>query len=180
MAESQNGWPVVDKPACDQGPFEGVTFPNGILKGDVATICRWQLRRYKSLVEPLVDGTCWGWYAKNIEGSSTISNHASATAWDINADQHPMGPPISSNMTQKEIDGCRQIIREAEGTLRWGGDYSSRPDPMHWEIDDDADAVSRFADKIRAGDVPGGGGRGHAACQGRQRRGSEVFPAHAQ
>lgn len=158
MSKSQNGWPVVEKSACDQGPFEGVTFPNGILKGDVATICRWQLRRYRALVEPLVNGTCWGWYAKNIEGSSTISNHASATAWDINADQHPMGPPTSSNMTQKEIDGCRQIVRESEGTLRWGGDYSSRPDPMHWEINDDANAVARFADKIREGNVPSGEG----------------------
>lgn len=150
MSTSQNGWPVVGKSACDQGPFLGVKFPNGILAGDVATIARWQMTRYTQLVEPLVQGTCWGWYVKPIEGSHTVSNHASATAWDNNADQHPMGKSAVDNMSQKQIAGCRQIIREAGGVLRWGGDYTGRPDPMHWEIVGSPAAVAAFARKIRS------------------------------
>lgn len=158
MASSQNGWPVAEKSDCSQGPWFGVTFPNGILAGDVATIAEWQLGRYRADVEPLVAGTCWGWFVKDIEGSSTISNHASGTAWDVNATQHPMGPPTSSNMSDAEISACRRIVDDADGTLRWGGDYSGRPDPMHWEIDAGPSAVSAFADRIRRGDVPGAGG----------------------
>jgi peptidoglycan hydrolase-like protein with peptidoglycan-binding domain len=28
----------------------------------------------------------------------------------------------------------RRIIADCRGTLRWGGDYSGRPDPMHLEV----------------------------------------------
>lgn len=145
---SQNGWPVVGKSACDQGPFLGVTFPNGILVGDVATIARWQLGQYVATVEPLRSGTCWGWFDKPIEGSAVTSNHASATAWDINADQHPMGTPASQSMSTREVAACRAIVAAAAGVLRWGGDYSGRPDPMHWEINAGPDQVHAFAIKI--------------------------------
>lgn len=151
MARSQNGWTVVGRDDCDQGPFEGVRFPNGIRAGDVATIARWQLARYRRTVEPIVSGTCWGWYVKDIAGSDTISNHASGTAWDINATQHPMGPPTSSTMSPREIDACHAIERASEGTLRWGGDFS-RPDPMHWEIDCTPAQAAVFARKIRGED----------------------------
>lgn len=151
MARSQNGWTVVDKDDCDQGPFEGVRFPNGIRRGDVATIARWQLGLYVRTVEPLRAGTCWGWYDKTITGSQVRSNHASGTAWDINATQHPMGPPTSTNMSAREIAACRAIVRASEGTLRWGGDFS-RDDPMHWEIDCSPAEAAVFARKIRDGD----------------------------
>lgn len=148
MAVSQNGWPVVAKSACDQGPFAGVWFPNGILKGDVATIARWQLARYEATVEQLVPGTCWGWFVKPIEGSSTISNHSSATAWDINAQRHPMGVAASRNMSAAQISACHAIEAASHGTLRWGGDFS-RPDPMHWEIIGSHTQVAAFATMLR-------------------------------
>jgi hypothetical protein len=148
MAVSQNGWPIVGKSACDQGPFAGVVFPNGILKGDVATIARWQLAEYERRVEPLVPGTCWGWFVKLIEGSATRSNHGSGTAWDNNATQHPMGVPASHNMSPAQISACHAIEAESQGTLRWGGDFS-RPDPMHWEIIGSRAMAAAFATKIR-------------------------------
>lgn len=147
---SQNGWPVVGKSDCDQGPFQGVKFPNGILAGDVAKLARWQLQRYAATVEPLKSGTCWGWYDKLIEGSSTISNHASATAWDVNADAHPMGTPASRTMSPAKIAACRAIVKASRGTLRWGGDYSGRPDPMHWEVDASPAEVHAFVKTLGA------------------------------
>jgi hypothetical protein len=154
MATSQNGWPIVGKSACDQGPFQGASFPNGILKGDVATIARWQLKRYAQLVEPVVPGTCWGWFVKVIEGSAVKSNHGSATAWDINATQHPMGTAASHNMSAHEIAMCHQIETESGNVLRWGGDFS-RPDPMHWEIIGSRAQVAAFATRIRNGQAAG-------------------------
>lgn len=155
MSNSQNGWPVVGKSACDQGPFAGVTFPNGILAGDVATVARWQMMRYEQLVEPLKQGTCWGWFVKKILGSSTTSNHASATAWDINADKYPLGSMPYDVMSPAKIAACKQIVAEAGGVLRWGGMYSGRKDVMHWEIDMSKGAVALFAAEIRRGDAPG-------------------------
>lgn len=155
MATSQNGWPVVTKSQCDQGPFAGVTFPNGILRGDVAVVARWQMARYEATVEQLKAGTCWGWYDRAIRGSTTISNHASATAWDCNADKHPLGSDPRDNFSAAQIAACRAIVKAAGGVLRWGGDYSGRKDPMHWEINASAAAVHAFANKIRAGQVSG-------------------------
>lgn len=145
---SQNGWPVVGKSSCDQGPFGGVTFPNGILKGDVAVIARWQLARYEDTVEPLIQGECWGWFVKPIEGSNVISNHSSATAWDINATQNPMGVPAARSLSTGQIAACHAIEAASHGTLRWGGDFT-RPDPMHWEIVGSRAQVGAFAAVIR-------------------------------
>jgi hypothetical protein len=151
---SQNGWPVVAKSACDQGPFAGVRFPNGILAGDVAVIARWQLERYEATVEPLVAGECWGWYDKVIEGSSTISNHAAACAWDINARKYPMGQPRARLMPAAKITACHAIIATAGGVLRWGGDYTGRPDVMHWEVVGTPAEAHAFANTLRKAAQP--------------------------
>lgn len=151
---SQNGWPVVTRAACDQGPFAGVTFPNGILAGDVATIARWQLERYEATVEQLVPGLCWGFFDKKIEGSTTISNHASGTAWDINAERHPMGVATANTFHPRTIAACRAIVKASDGVLRWGGDYTGRPDAMHWEIVGTPAQAATLAHKLRETTMP--------------------------
>lgn len=145
---SQNGWPVVDSSKCDNGNFLGVPFPNGILRGPVASIALWQLRRYVATVEPVKHPGCWGFDVKTIEGSHTISNHASGTAWDINAPEHAMGVAVSHSFTPAQIKACHAIERAAGGVLRWGGSYTGRPDGMHWEINRDHKAAAAFAAKI--------------------------------
>lgn len=150
---SQNGWPVVDKAACDLGPLiPGIVVPNGVLAGDVAVVFRWLADRYDDVVEHLVPGTCWGWFVKTIEGGDSISNHASATAIDLNADQHPMGQAAAKSFSAGQIMECRAIVKAAGGVLRWGGDYSGRPDSMHWEINASAAAVKALAAKLRKQD----------------------------
>ena len=148
MATSQNNWPIVGKSACDQGPFEGVVFPNGILKGDVAVIARWQLKRYVATVEPIKAGTCWGWFVKKIAGSEDYSNHSSATAWDINATRHQQGVAPSHSFSTAQIRACHQIEADSHGTLRWGGNFSN-PDGMHWEIIGSRTEVAAFAAWIK-------------------------------
>jgi len=156
MAKSQNGWPVDQTGANqDRNPIYGdVKVPNGVLKGDVAIVLRWVAERFHETVEPLAGGTCWGWYVKSIEGSTSISNHASGTAIDLNADQHPMGVAASKTFTAAQIGACHAIIKACGGVVRWGGDYTGRPDPMHWEIVGTRTQVAALAARIQRGELP--------------------------
>lgn len=147
MSTSQNGW-AVDKSGGlqDRGLYGGVTLPNGVRRGDVAIIARYVCDQFDRHVEPLVQGHCWGWYVKGIEGSTAISNHASGTAWDLNAPRHPLG--ARGTFSAKQRTAIRRILDFCEGVVRWGGDYTGRADEMHFEIIGGATAVARIARKI--------------------------------
>lgn len=151
MKRSQNGWPVVGVSAIVDRAILGVEFPNGWLKGDVDVVFTYLIGRLHREVEPMMDPGCWGWFVKNIEGSSTISNHASATAIDYNAPRHPMG--VRNTYNAGDRAKIRAILRDLGGVVRWGGDYSGRPDDMHFEIDDDAAAVRAAARKVKGEDM---------------------------
>lgn len=147
MPNSQNGWPVVGQAAVTDRAVHGVEFPNGWLKGDVDVIFTYLIGRLHREVEPLDKGACWGWFVKTIEGSKTISNHASGTAIDYNARAHPMGRRDTySEAKQAKI---RAILADLDGVVRWGGDYTGRPDDMHFEINKSKTAVKAVANKIR-------------------------------
>lgn len=157
MATSQNGWPVDPAGANqDRDPiYADIKAPNGVLEGDVATVLHWVAERYAETVEPLKAGTCWGYNYRKIRGSQTqYSNHASGTAVDFNADQHPLGTPASETFTAGQIKACHAIVEECGGVVRWGGDYSGRKDPMHWEIVGTAKQVAALAAKIKRGELP--------------------------
>jgi hypothetical protein len=155
MTNSQNGWPVVGKSACDTKPLiRDIAVPNGVLAGDVAVIFRWLAKEYDRRVEPLHPGWCWGWYVKAIEGTSVVSNHASATAVDFNAPSNPMGTATRKVLTEDQIAQCHRLEDESDNVLRWGGDYVSRPDSMHWEIVGSRAAVRRLAAKLRNATSP--------------------------
>jgi hypothetical protein len=147
MATSQNGWPVVGQGAVTDRAILGVEFPNGWLKGDVDVVFTHLIGRLHREVEPLDDGGCWGWFVKNIEGSTSISNHASGTAIDYNAPAHPMG--VRNTYSAGARAKIHAILADLDGVVRWGGDYTGRPDDMHFEIDKGAAAVRAVADKIR-------------------------------
>ena len=150
MATSQNGWSVASAAQQDRAPLiRDVTVPNGVLAGDVAFVFRWLAAQYDRRVERLKAGQCWGWFVKPIEGSRTVSNHASGTAVDFNAPDNPMGVPTSRSMSAAQIAACRAIVRESDGVFRWGGDYAGRPDPMHWEIVGTRADVARLVKKIK-------------------------------
>lgn len=67
-----------------------------------------------------------GFNYRNIRGSNTLSQHAFGNAIDVNAAENPLGsrthnlPANVSDMAQKR-------------GLEWGGNWQSRPDPMHFE-----------------------------------------------
>lgn len=80
---------------------------------------------------PIDDG---GWNYRNVGGTNSFSNHASATAIDLNWNKHPRG--ARGTFTTKQVQVIRQILSECFGAVYWGGDYRSPSivDEMHFEI----------------------------------------------
>jgi hypothetical protein len=152
MATSQNGWPVYTSGTHS----DLVAIPKivgRVRKGDVATVFTYLVDRFDREVEDVDEGRDeWGYAYRAIRGkTSGYSNHASATALDLNAMQHPLGWVNTFTSTQRAA--LRRILNDLEGVVRWGGDYSGRKDEMHFEINASAKAVARVASKIRGGSL---------------------------
>jgi hypothetical protein len=150
MLSQNNWWASPDKSALGviSPTVAGVSFPQGVRSGDVATVLMWVAEQYHRTVEPLRAGECWGYYYREISGSATLSNHASATAIDLNAAAHPMG--ARGTFTAAQVAAIRAILAYCGGVVRWGGDYAGRPDEMHWEIVGTATSTAALAAKIRS------------------------------
>ena len=157
MATSQNGWPASsDKNAIGitspKVPGTNVDFPQGVKGGDVETVLMYVAEQFHKTVEPLKDGWCWGYFYRAVTGGSDLSNHASGTAIDLNAPNHPIGSSGTFNGAKREA--INRILVFLEGVVRWGGNYSGRKDEMHFEIVGSASAVARVANKIKVGATP--------------------------
>lgn len=157
MATSQNGWTVLTSaPPAVTVPGTDVRLP--VRPGDVATVLIEVARRFHSEVERITGGVRddWGWAYRPVSGqSSGFSNHASGTAIDLNATQHPRG--VHNTYTAAEKAAVRRILaatrddRIGREVVRWGEDYTTTIDGMHFEINADAAAVARVATRIRQG-----------------------------
>ena len=155
MAESQNGWTVLREPPPSVA-VPGTDVRLTIRPGDVSVVLVEVARRFHEEVEPITGGVRddWGWAYRPIRGSTTgFSNHASATAIDLNATQHPRG--VKGTFTAAQKRAVRRILadlvdkRTGESVVRWGEDFSTTVDGMHFEINADAGAVDRVATRIR-------------------------------
>lgn len=150
MATSQNGWSVFTSPPS--GTIPG--FVTGRVRPeDVDTIFTYLLNRLDAEVENVRVDWSWGWAFRAIRGSTSgYSNHASGTAIDVNAPAHPLG--VTGTWSQTEKDKVHAILRDLNGVVRWGEDYTSRKDGMHFEINTNSTAVNAVAQRIRAGNMP--------------------------
>lgn len=150
MPLSQNGWTVVDSTGLrvfklpGRAPRSVLRYKNGqelvipLRRGVVGMILCHMALYFHEEVESLttqLQHDEWGWAPRPIRGSSTISNHASGTAMDLNATLHPLGVPTRNTFTPAQIARIHRRLRMYRGCLRWGGDYVNRPDAMHFEID---------------------------------------------
>lgn len=150
---SANGWPVNPPLKTRWVPGSGntrMTLADGPA-GDLLNHVAGQLQqRVESLdlnpaTGPRDDG---GYNYRPIAGSTTISNHASGTAFDMNSSLHPQF--ASGTFTPAQVSEIRNILNEVDGVVRWGGDYSpARIDEMHFEIHGTPAEVSRVWDRIR-------------------------------
>lgn len=158
MATSQNGWPALTSysdPALQ--PLTG--FPGKVRRGHVHTIFEAFIDRFVERVEPIAPvQDDWAFAPRKIAGTSIVSNHASGTAIDLNAQRHPQFK--TGTFTTAQVRELRSILDEFDGVITWGGDWANigRADEMHFEISGRASAedVARVAKKVTgAGPVTG-------------------------
>jgi hypothetical protein len=157
VARSQNGWTVLES-APPAVTVPGTNVRLTMRPGDVSQVLSEVARRFHSEVEPIDEGIRddWGWAYRPIRGEqSGFSNHASGTAIDLNATQHPRG--VKNTFTAAQKRAVRRILastrdeRTGREVVRWGEDFSTTVDGMHFEINADAEAVSRVARRFREG-----------------------------
>ena len=132
---SDNGWVAsADRNAIKVKSF---TVPGTkrkmALNADCAPILIAFCAEFHEKVERIDDGQLddWGYAYRAVRGKTTgLSNHASGTAIDLNAPRHPLGKSNTFTDAQEVI--IRKLSKKYG--IRWGGDYKTRKDEMHWEI----------------------------------------------
>jgi hypothetical protein len=137
MATSQNGYTANDVNLTESALIPGTSIKVRLRKGAAGQLLRWVASQFDKRVEDIDPGVLddWGYAERTIRGSSTdLSNHASGTAIDLNATRHPLGTNPSANFSQAQLNTIHAVLAQAQGCVRWGGDYTGRKDPMHFEI----------------------------------------------
>ena len=154
MATSQNGWPARPDLMLRRLEVDGVAFAPGILdQADVVTVLGYVAREFHQRVERLRNPGCWGFaFRENRNDPTSLSNHSSGTAIDCNAPQHPNGVPTAATFSPAQVDEVHRILAEVDHVVRWGGDFQTTPDAMHFEINTGPPALARVALKLREGE----------------------------
>jgi hypothetical protein len=151
MATSSNGWTA--SPTLSTRPLTvgGVSFVPGVRDDDdVAYVLDYVMTQFHERVEPLVNPGCWGFsFRPNRNDPNALSNHASGTAVDANAPQHPNGVAASSTFTAAQIGTIHLILAEVHDAIRWGGDFHTTPDAMHFEVNTTPANLAAVARQLR-------------------------------
>ena len=80
-----------------------------------------------------------------VRGSTDrLSCHASGTAIDLNATQHPLG--AIGTFPADKVPMIRALAKKYG--LAWGGDYRNRKDEMHFEINVNAEKAAKLITKL--------------------------------
>jgi len=154
MDRSQNGWPVLTREQLMWFSASGSRF--AAANADVAFIAGCLIEAFNTNVESIAGPVLDDWsYAVRPERGQTsgYSNHASATAWDMNATKHPRG--VRGTFSKTQVIAIRQILSglrddQSNRVIRWGGDFSTVVDEMHFEINATPVQVKQAAARIRA------------------------------
>lgn len=135
VARSQNGYSANDVDKTKMYKVAGTTWSVRLRKGNIGWLLAHFAAQFNKRVER-IDGEQrddWGYAERPIRGSSTtLSNHASGSAIDINALQHPLGAVGTFSASKRRA--IRELLDEYAGVIRWGGDYTVRKDEMHFEV----------------------------------------------
>jgi hypothetical protein len=132
---SQNGWKASKNRAeigIESFPVPGTKLKLACAKA-IAPLLVGFAAEFHELIEPIDEGTLddWGYAYRDVRGSTTtLSNHSSGTAIDLNATQHPLGKV--GTFPIEKVPMIRALAKKYG--LIWGGDYRNRKDEMHFEI----------------------------------------------
>jgi peptidoglycan hydrolase-like protein with peptidoglycan-binding domain len=157
MSSSQNGYPANDPSLTQTFTVPGSAVKLRLRKGACGEVLTLIAAWVDSHVEDIdtrhgVRGydvpDDWGYAERLIRGGFSLSNHASGTAEDLNAVQHPLGATttwspaeiyeINHYLTTEWTDPLTHTV-----VVRWGQNYSGRKDGMHFEINAPESAVKR-------------------------------------
>jgi len=142
---SQRGWSL--KPPTVRVPCPGIPLN---LRPEVAPLFEALIARVDAVKGAGFMQSSGGYNPRPVRGyelkyastgaESYLSNHAWALAADFRAGTNPMGTSLRTDMPHD----ISQMA--ASCSLQWGGDYSGRKDPMHFEfIGTPADAARAVA-----------------------------------
>jgi hypothetical protein len=135
MVVSQNGYPANDPSVLTViRPVPIRAFR--VRAGAVAQVMAYVIAQFDSRVEDIEAGELddWSYAERPVRGGTDLSNHASGTAVDLNSERHPLGTSPAADFTEKQINTIYTILNEVHNVVRWGGSYTGRQDPMHFEI----------------------------------------------
>jgi hypothetical protein len=150
---SQNGWPV--DPYRSARTIPGSSVRVTVADGPAGDVLMHVLARFDHEVEDIDMKSTrgefddWGYANRNVRGSTMVSNHASATAVDVNATRHPLG--AVGTFSRQQVDRIHAILLEVDNVVRWGGDYVGRRDEMHFEIVGTEQQVAAVAANLAGG-----------------------------
>ncbi|WP_432176712.1 hypothetical protein [Streptomyces sp. Tue6028] len=150
---SKNGWEM-EKVVDDRGniytrPVTGTPVDVQVRMGDVETVLVHVVRRFHYEIDSLRKGDVVGWRTPgSVRRGLAESNQASGTAVQIRPGSYPLGVRGGFYPLQELV--IRDILADAEGVVRWGGD-DRKPDESLFSIDvGPGDArLSAVAEKIR-------------------------------
>lgn len=150
MATSQNGWPAL-RDGDHRLYIWTIPTKNGDVRmrlrnGSAGFLLAHYLLWFAEVVEPIRGKILddWGWAWRPVRGQkSGLSNHASGTAFDVNATKHVLGK--RDTFTRVQYLRMRARLALYRGCIRLGIDYKNRPDEMHGEINRDLPSCERAA-----------------------------------
>ena len=149
MLTSYNGWPASKDQ--DEIGVKSYLVPGTMRKlrcaSAVAPLLIGFAAEFHSLIEPIDDDGLddWGYAYRDVRGvPGKLSNHASATAIDLNSSRHKLGQV--GTFEAAKVPMLRALAHKYG--LTWGGDYKNRKDEMHFEISIDAVKAAALITKL--------------------------------
>jgi hypothetical protein len=136
METSYNGYPASKDPAEIKIKFYPVKGTDRKLRcaESVGPLLAAFAAEFHELIEPIDEGTYddWGYAFRMVRGSTNrLSCHSSGTAIDLNATRHALGKV--GTFPAEKVPMIRALAKKYG--LKWGGDFKSRADEMHFEIE---------------------------------------------
>jgi len=106
------------------------------LRREVAKLMVGLAADFHKNVEELNPKSCWGHDFRKIDETNSWSFHAPGIAIDLNASRHPRGK--RGTFTASQVSSIRRLLKDYSyhgvRLFRWGGDFQSKVDEMHFEI----------------------------------------------
>ena len=145
MLTSYNGYPASKDPAEIKIKSYAVRGTDRKLRcaESVGPLLAAFAAEFHELIEPIDEGTFddWGYAFRMVRGSTDrLSCHSSGTAIDLNATKHPLGK--AGTFPAEKIPMLRALAKKYG--LKWGGDFKSRPDDMHFEVNVTAEKAKKL------------------------------------